>query len=131
MAKFDLYLTHLGYSLDDRLWDVELAKVWELTSLKNRKKLSPDLTTKKKLAALLNIPAQRLSSPGKIKSRSKQKTFLGQPAFFPSSDNKFPHDQLGELNKLRKKAQSENNFTDIIYLDNEIAKLKRRLPGNK
>jgi len=131
MSKYDLYLTHLGFSLDDRLWDIELVKLWELTSIQSRKELTPGLTTKKKLANLLDVSAQRLSTPGKTKDRSKQKKFLGQPVLYPSSEKKFPQDQLGELNKIRKRARAENNLADLLYVENEIRNYKKRLPGNR
>ncbi len=129
-ATFDLYLNHLSYSIDDRLWDVELAKIWKLTNSKNRKKVTPGLTTKKKLAELLDIPPQRLSTSSLIKTRSKQKKFLEQTVLFPSSDKKYLTDQLAELYKLQKKAKAENNISDLIYIENMIGKLKKRMPGN-
>ncbi len=97
---------------------------------KKSKNTYPWINDQKKLAELLDVSPQQLSSPGKTKPRIRQKKFLGQPVLFPSSEKKFLNDQLGELNKLRQKAQKEGNLSSLLFLDKEIKKLKNRLPGN-
>jgi len=122
IAIYDLYLTYLGMSSDDRLWPVNLAKIWQQLSKKERKKLTPNLQTKKQLSAGLNVPYQRLFPARKFKKRGLKKVpKLGK--HFPISDKKHPRDERIEIEKLIKKAQQENDIVSEISLNKKLAEL--------
>ncbi len=122
IAICDLYLSYLGMSSDDRLWPVNLAKIWQQLSKDERKKLTPKLQTKKQLSAGLNVPYQRLFPTRKFKKRGLKKApKLGK--HFPISDKKHPRDERIEIEKMIEKARQKNDIVSEIELNKKLAEL--------
>ena len=123
ISLYDLYLTYLGLSSDDRLWPVDLVKIWQQLGKENLEILTPNLVTKKKLSAGLNVPYQRLFPTRKFKKKALPKSEKSTQTLFPISDRKHPRDERIELEKMLEKAIQENNIVDEISIRKKITEI--------
>lgn len=120
LAIYDLYLTYLGLSSDDRLWPVDLGKIWQQLSKEDLEILTPRLIQKKQLSRELNVTYQRLFPARKLKKKHLQKRTNKKQTLFPISDKKNPADEKVELEKMLEKAIAENNIVHEIAIKGKL-----------